>query len=167
MLTDLYLAEQRHQISQGDIFGNIPVVRVKFPEGVPILKEIRAMLITHDCEFDKPHAAYVLISEVRPLSELKPESIGNIKNFKTLNTFYLPQTDGVTESYIDFRRTYQVDKSCLYDRLSKSLRFKSLTDEARMALQRQLAIFFGYDRARKMPMIADSGSEHQYGYSKA
>jgi hypothetical protein len=167
MLTDFYLIDPRPQISQGDIFGSIPVARVKFPEGVPVLKEIQGMLITHDCEFDKPNTVYVLVSEVCPLSELKPESRGNIKNFKTLNTFYLPQTEGISESYIDFRRTYQVDKSCLIDRLSKSLRLKSVTDEARMALQRQLAIFFGHDRnmGKAPAVLADSGA--QYGYSEA
>lgn len=167
MLTEIYLIEQRKQISQGDIFSNIPVARVKFPEGIPILKEIQGMLVTHDCEFDKPNSIYVLISECRPLSELKPESQGNIKNLKTLNTFYLPQTEGIIESYIDFRRTYQVDKSFLFERVSsKSLRLKSLTDEARTALQRQLAIFFGHDRSvGKVSTVADSG-DFQYGSSK-
>jgi hypothetical protein len=85
----MYLPALRPQISQGDIFDNLPVARVKYPETVPVLKEIRGMLITHDCEFDKKSSIYVMLTEVRLLKEIESSSRGNIKNFKTLNTFFL------------------------------------------------------------------------------
>lgn len=167
MPIEFYLPVHRPQISQGDIFANIPVARVKFPEAIPILKEIDGLLLTHDCEFDKPLSSYVMITEIRTLDELNPTSRGNVRNLKTLNTFYLPSTDTVPESYLDFRRTYQVDKAFLFDRLSKSLRLRSLTDEARTALQRQIAIFFGHERGRPEKatttnIVADSANPTSY-----
>jgi hypothetical protein len=166
MPTEFYLPTQRTQVSQGDIFSNIPVAKVKFPEAIPVLKEIEGLLLTHDCEFDKPSSLYVMLTEIRPLNELNTTSQGNVKNYKTLNTFYLPPTDTMPESYIDFRRTYQVDKAFLFDRLAKSLRLKSVTDGTRTALQRQIAIFFGHERGRSekvaVNVVADSANPTDY-----
>lgn len=161
----MYLPALRLQISQGDIFNNLPVARVKYPEVVPILKEIKGMLITHDCEFDKKSSTYVLVTEVRPLKEVDSSSRGNIKNFKTLNTFFLAAADNIDESYLDFRRIYQIEKSFLFDRSAQSLRVRSLTDEARAALQRQLAIFFGHERRLHANGVRESNSAPAYDFS--
>lgn len=161
----MYLPALRPQISQGDIFDNLPVARVKYPETVPVLKEIRGMLVTHDCEFDKKNSIYVLVTEVRLLKEVDTSSRGNIKNFKTLNTFFLVATDNIDESYLDFRRTFQIEKGFLLDRSAKSLRVKSLTDEARAALQRQLAIFFGHERRLHANGVRESSGAPAYDFS--
>ena len=142
----MFADELREQISQGDIFDKIPVALVKFPEAIPIVKEIKAMLVTHDCEFDKDSCIYVMVTEIRPLREVNRNSQGNIRDFKTLNTFYIQACDVLEESYLDFRRTYQVQKDFLFDRKDKGFRIVSLGDETRLALQRQLSIFFGYKR---------------------
>ena len=136
----------RSEISQGDIFDKLPVARVKYPESLPILKEIRGMLITRDCEFDKKGSIYVMVTEVRLLKEVNNDSKRNIRDRKTVNTFFIPAEEGFEEAYLDFRRTYQLEKAFLFDRKDKGFRLKSLDNEARLALQRQLAIFFGYKR---------------------
>lgn len=158
MSTDFYLPNLREEISQGDIISNIPISRVRFPDAVPVIREILGILLTSDCEFDKPNSKYALIAEIRPLSEVSPNSHGNIKNFKTLNAFYIPSIGSISESYVDFRRTYQVDKEFVLDRAAKSLRVKSITEEGRLALQRQIAIFYGYDRKMDQQTASSAGT---------
>ncbi len=71
----MYLPYLREEVSQGDIFGGL-AYRYVYQE--PLAPEpqirsriIRAMLLTYDCEYDKPEAAYVYMGEVRPLERVR------------------------------------------------------------------------------------------------
>jgi len=142
----MYDTDLRSEVSQGDIFQSIRVVRIKYPEMIPVVKDIQGILLTDDCEYDKKRSVYVLVCEVRLLAEVSPGSAGNIKNYKTLNTFYLEGNEKFKDSYLDLSLTYQVEKQFLIDLANKGLRIKSLSDTTRSALQRQISIYFGYKR---------------------
>ncbi len=83
---------------------------------------------------------------MRPLSEIHANSQGNVRHYRTRNTFYLEALgDTLPESYVDFRRMDRIQK-VLIEQAPPESRAASLTEEARLALQRQIAIFFGYGR---------------------
>ena len=147
----MYLSEPRPEISQGDIFDRAPLVSVaqdadSFALSVA-LRESRAILLTHDCEYDKPSNPWIVVAEVRPLAEIAADAQGHIRQYRTRNTFYLEGLpDGLPESYVDFRRLTRLPKTALTVSPETTLRLASLDEEARTALQRQIAIFFGYGR---------------------
>ena len=145
----MFLPTLREEISQGDVFDGL-VYRYVYdepsaPEPVLRSRVIRAMLITADCEFDKPGSAYVYLGEVRPLSEISPGTRGNVRSRRVFYTFPLDLNDALPEeSYVDFRRILRFDKGRVG--LADPTRLLSLTDVARMALQEQIALFFGLAR---------------------
>lgn len=147
----MYLPTSREEISQGDVFDSL-LYRYVYDEPTtpkPVLRSrvIRAMLITADCEFDKPGSAYVYLGEVRPLSEISPGTRGNVRSRRVFYTFPLDLNDALPEeSYVDFRRILRFDKGRITRGLADPTRLLSLTDTARMALQEQLALFFGLAR---------------------
>ena len=150
--TNPFLDQLRAQISQGDIFINVPFPKF-LPEFLPELNVLittyPAILLTDDCEFDKPKTKEVIFAEIKPLNEVQQGSRDNIRNFRTYNTYYLPATGALQESYVDFRKIGRIPK----DFLAKSpscQRIGSLTDIARLALQRQIALYFGFER-REVP----------------
>ena len=103
--------------------------------------------MTQDCEYDKPANRWVLVAEVCSLAEIPSGSQGHIRQYRTRNTFYLePLEPSLPEFSINFRRLSPLPKSALSSQLRVSNRLISLNDEARLALQRQIAIFFGYGR---------------------
>jgi hypothetical protein len=147
----MYLPQPREEISQGDVFQNVSLVAVTEsadnPGVITHLREGYAILLTHDCEYDKPANRWVLVAEVRPLAEIPSGSQGHIRQYRTRNTFYLESLEpNLPESYVDFRRLSPLPKSALSSPLRAGNRLVSLNDEARLALQRQIAIFFGYGR---------------------
>ena len=147
----MYLTEPRSEVSQGDLFDSVSLVHVSEtgPPGeiAADLRAGRAILLTHDCEYDKPANRLVLVAEVRPLSEIPPGSQKPIREYRTRNTFYLEAVaERMPESYVDFRRLTPFPKATLAAQSQAHGRLASLNDEARLALQRQIAIFFGYGR---------------------
>lgn len=142
----MYLPKLANVVSQGDIFDDIPVAYLGQAGGKSDVYTlaVRAILISHDCEYDKPTNAFVLVAEVRSLSEVPEGSQGNVRGYRTRNTFYLQPVGHMSDSFADFRKINRIPKSILEER--KKERLASLTDEARAALQQQIAIFFGYGR---------------------
>ena len=89
----MYLPEPRQEISQGDVFDQVALLSVAEATGHGELnvhlREGRAILLTHDCEYDKPTNMWVLVAEVRPLFEIPSGNQGHIRQYRTRNTFYL------------------------------------------------------------------------------
>ena len=89
----MYLPEPRPDISQGDLFDNAPLVLVTQDADASgltaSLRAGRALLLTHDCEYDKPSNPWIAVAEVRPLSEIAAGSQGHVREYRTRNTFYL------------------------------------------------------------------------------
>lgn len=106
-----------------------------------------AILLTHDCEYDKSANSSVLLAEIRDLSEVVLGSQGHIRQYRTRNTFYLEAIeDHLPESYVDFRRITRLPKTVIASLANNSNRIASLSDDSRLALQQQIAAFFGYGR---------------------
>ena len=132
----MYEPQLRLEISQGDIFDAVPIPYVsQHPETGTFVTEVRlvrAMMLTHDCEFDKPQNGWVIMAEVRPLAEIAQGSHGHIRAYKAFNTFYLAEHHAsITESYVNFRSIDRLNKSML----GQMPKIASLTDKARLSLQ--------------------------------
>ena len=115
-------------------------------DGTPTPPDIRrapAIVLSRDCDYDKSN--WVIVAEIRPLSEVAPQSQGNVRRYRVLNTFYLAEMTGaMPESYVDFRRIDRVHNSIIRTLVDQDRRIASLTDAWREALQDQIALFFGY-----------------------
>jgi len=101
------------------------------------------MLLSHDCDYDKPNSPYCIVAGVGYLSLVPPGSRDNIRRYRVINTFYVGEIPNVLdEGYVDIRLMATIDKALLVeaDRLGK--RVASLTQDAREAPQDQLFLFF-------------------------
>jgi len=150
----MYLPSLREEVSQGDVFDALAYryvyQRPDAPEPEIMVRVIRAMLLTADCEYDKPISAIVYVGEVRLMSEISPSTVGNVRAHKTYYAFPLEaHGSGLEESYVDFRRIFRFDKNLIAASASASGRILSLNDTARLALQEQLSLFFGLERETK------------------
>lgn len=143
----MYLAALRGEVSQGDIFDDLPSVYIQQAGLRSKVQNTRAILLTHDCEYDKPRTETVVVAEVWPLSDVNNSSQGYIRQNRVLSTFYLEAYgDAFPESYVDLRNVSRVEKRLVAERAQIGKRLLCLTDDARLALQRQIALFFGLDR---------------------
>lgn len=147
----MYEPQVRTEISQGDIFDDVPIAYVAYsPDNLtPILntRNVRAMMLTHDCEHDKPSNQWVIVAEIRPISEIAAQNQSLIRQYRVYNAFYLEAlADVFSESYVDIRRIDRLDKRMLAERSQSGQKLASLNENARLALQRQIAVFFGLNR---------------------
>ena len=146
----LLAASLRSEISQGDVFDQIPIVWFRSQDNVVLARFSKAILITHDCDFDKPNSRTCLLAEIRPLEEIDDGSKGNIRSNRAVNTLYMGQIGPAEQEwFVDFRRITRVDKELLQSRNREGLRLVSLTDEGRLALYRVIATFFSRDQKRR------------------
>lgn len=143
----MYLQELRGEVSQGDIFDDLPIVYVRH-DGERVTLNTRALLITYDCEYDKPSTKMVLVAGVFPLAEVPTQRQGNVCKNKIFSTFYLPGSATQAESFVDFRYTGLLEKAVIVTEAQARRRTASLSDEAQLALQEQISAFFGYGRSR-------------------
>ena len=74
----MYLDKASAEVSQGDIFESLPLTSVE--GGQAHMRQVRAMLLTQDCEYDKPSNASVLIAEILPLSGVASGSRGTARD---------------------------------------------------------------------------------------
>jgi hypothetical protein len=98
----------------------------------------RALLLTYDCEIDKPKSLRT-IALVRPLDPGMPQAdCEKIRGNQRLAFFYLPAVEGILpECYVDFRRICTVAPEWV-DRGKKLV---SLHETARKALLMQFFLF--------------------------
>ncbi len=141
----MYQNELSAEVSQGDIFLSLPLVpAADAQEQAPILR-VPAILLTQDCEYDKPSTVSVPVAAILPLSGVASGSQGNVRRNRVASAFYLPPHPLLPKSYVDIRAIGRVSKSVIAAEAQQE-RLLSLSEEARPALQRQIAGFFGYDR---------------------
>lgn len=155
------------ELSQGDLFDLVPSVYVhdlgymsktdtnKYsllrnrPESFKLDAEhaatamaIRrpAIVITHDCEIDKPHSrATLLMASVRPLAKIRKEDREGFRDNTRHRAFYLPETPYLTgENYADLRTVTTVRR----DVLETLQKLASMGEDGRRMLREQLFRFF-------------------------
>ena len=145
----MYLNEIRGEVSQGDVFDSLPLAYVSQESAHQVLSEnARAIVLTYDCEYDKPSTRFVMIAGVFPLAGVPTDRQGNIRRNRIFSTFYLSASTRFDESYVDFRYMGRLDKRLVAAQAQAGTRLLSLDDEAQLALQEQLSAFFGYGRGR-------------------
>jgi hypothetical protein len=139
----VYEPELREKISQGDIFKDA-VIEFESLGHEPMLQTLgTVILLSHDCEYDKPAPVDTcLMASVVPI-----ESAGGgahtVRDNKTIHTLYLPPlNDVIPESFVSFRKIYVVSKISV----ANFTRAASLVEDARLALQYRISVFFGYGR---------------------
>ncbi len=134
----------RATVSQGDIFDSLPFAVMN--GAAATVRMARVVLLTQDCEYDKPSTLSVLGAEILPLSGVAAGSQGNVRRNRVASAFCLPPQEAFPESYVDLRAIGRVEKVVVSTEADRGNRLLSLTEEARLALQRQIAGFFGYHR---------------------
>ena len=94
-----------------------------------------AILLSYDCEIDKPNTKTLTVALVRPLDPSIPaDGQQIIRQNQNSAYFYLPAGRGFGERYVDFRRLATLSVEIV----SSAKRLASLSDEAWKALQFQL-----------------------------
>ena len=144
----MYLQERRGEVSQGDVFDILPIANVRQAARHLAVINTRAMLVTYDCEYDKPSTKFVMVAGIFPLAEVPADRQGNVRNNKVFSTFYLESTLQLEEAFVDFRYMGLLEKAVVAGAAQEERRVISLDDEAQLALQEQLSAFFGYGRGR-------------------
>jgi len=157
----------RAEISQGDIFELLPHVFLDGPllalehetetilkaigepyrefndkDGQPIVatcKRSKGILLSHDCEIDKPQVRKRLICPVVPLSRLRPQNQDRVKRNRIYSMLHLPKYGtSLEESFVDFNSVATIDAEFLRGKN----RIVSLSDIGRRALYVQLIRWF-------------------------
>ncbi len=92
----------------------------------------RAVLLTYDCEIDKPSAKFMTFALVRPLDPRMPDGDkATIRENRKFACFYFPgEAAGAPEAYVDFRRLSTVG----IDLVKSANRILRLSDQWRKAL---------------------------------
>ena len=144
----MYLQELRGEASQGDVFDCLPIAYVRQEARQTAVIDVRAMLITYDCEYDKLSTKLVMAAGIFLVAEVPADRRGNVRKNKVFSTFYLEATGMMEESFVDFRYMGLMEKEVVAEEMQTGRRTISLNDEAQLALQEQLSAFFGYGRGR-------------------
>ena len=158
-----YEESLRLEISQGDIFSNVPFADwVTHPDGatgISSSKRHHAMLLTFDCEFDKNNVTpvhYVLVAKIVPLAMAPKDRWAMIRKERSYDIFYLPEAENFQESFVDFRQMERMAKDGLLPPSSVSGRILSIKSPYRIKLRLSLAQFFGMTRDSEVDPVTVS-----------
>jgi hypothetical protein len=164
----MYERTVRTEVSQGDILLSVPIgynqlqldgTVARASDGSviePVVRIVPAMLLSRDCVFD--NTSWAIVAEIRPLTDIDIRDQGNVRQYRSKNVFYLPKLSGVfEESFVDLRRIDRLQKAIFLARVEEGVRVASLTDRWQLALQFQIALFFGMEEDRLWhPTIPDT-----------
>ncbi len=141
----MFLPTPRELLSQGDIFLELDLIDSASPTSPP--QKRNAIVLSHDCEIDKPINRILLVCAIRFLSDVEQTTIDNIRRNRRFNTMYLGSFLSLPEVFIDFRYIFRVDRLFLEEGMRRGLRIASIDDEAKFALW----TFFYRFLTRKIP----------------
>lgn len=151
----------RSEICQGDILELLPHISLDYPlfalsrtgdtetvfsatgepyagfndkDGQRVIATCRrskAILISHDCEIDKPQVKKWLICPVVPMDRLQPRNHDLLKRNRIFSMLYLPRLDQmIPDSFVDFNQVTTLDSEFI----KSGKRIVSLSDIGRRAL---------------------------------
>jgi len=135
-----YLPEVRPSLSQGDLIEELDIQEIL--GGEPNSSTHTVIVLSHDCEIDKPNNSIVLVARTREIGEIDSANQGNVRSGRVVNTMHLPAVDSMPESFVDFRFIHRVLKAELERGISENRRVASISDDAQAALQAFLHRFF-------------------------
>ena len=99
----------------------------------------RGILLTHDCQIDKPGTKHLAAALVRPLGPLPADQQEMIRGNQVHAYYCLPASPaGIEESYVDFRRITTLS----VDIIARANRLAGLTNTAWDGMMFQLTRFF-------------------------
>lgn len=130
----------RPEISQGDVFETLHAREVIGGKDEDYVGS--AVLLSHDCEFDKPDHAYTLVARVIPIIGAPEPRWDAIRRGRTLNAIHLPAVGTAVESFIDLRYIHRLPKDDLRAAVAANGRVASMTDDGRAAIIAYLYRFF-------------------------
>ena len=128
----MFLPVPRELLSQGDIFTELDLIDSAAPTSPPQKRNV--IVLSNDCEIDKPSNRIVLVCAIRSVSDINPRTINDIRKNGVYNTMYIGSISNLPESFIDFRFIFRVDGLFLEEGIRRGLRIASVDDEARLAL---------------------------------
>lgn len=128
----MFLADLRDELSQGDVFRTLPVVDRR-PNGTRE-RDVSAVVLSHDCEIDKPESRFVLVVGIQPGDRIAPDRLGLVRAGRIRSAMHFPGSGPLAEGFIDFRRLYRVHRDFVDNAMTAGERVASMTDEARDAL---------------------------------
>jgi hypothetical protein len=143
----MFLPVLREKLSQGDILTQITLIDSAATTTSP--QRYNVIVLSHDCEIDKPNNSIIIVCALRNLSEVPSITQEQIRKNKVYRTMYLESTKLFPESFVDFRLIFRVNKNFLEECSRQGFRVASLNDEARLALP---AYFYMY-LTRKVPGV--------------
>jgi hypothetical protein len=145
VIDPLYALAPQSALSQGDILSDVPVIELVGDIVSPRLATF--VVLTHDCEIDKPSAESVICAPARSMAETPGGLAGDIRSGRVLRAMHLPATGALTESFIDFALIQRVSKLVLEDAIADGRRVAAMSDDGRKALTVNLFRYF----ARRLP----------------
>ena len=153
----MFLGVQREVLAQGDIVDGLSVVDLQ--AGDPNERAIRAVLLSHTCDFQlgqKVRNLHVLVAEVRSPEEAADGGLWHpIRDGKGWSAFYVADCPEVGECWIDFARVYRVERSHLYERFEAGGRLASMNDEGQELLTYRFLSYLLHDHLRNPPAARD------------
>jgi hypothetical protein len=96
------------------------------------------LLLSHDCEIDKPNARRLLLAPVRDISDLSEELQTAILDQRQHSQLPLPDVPDCGHMYADLRHSTAIPRSLI----DVKARLCSMTTEARQRLQMQIVAFY-------------------------
>lgn len=109
-----------------------------------------AVVLNHDCDFDKPGDHPKQIAMVRRLE--RPEDHPEIIEGRQIRAFYLPRNDepSFPDSFVDFRHITTVTDLVL----DGAVRLLSLSEDMRLAFRAAIARYFSREQERPLGIEA-------------
>lgn len=136
------------EFSQGDILEQVPHLffdgplpaalddTVKHSTGPMVCTAVseRAIILTPDCEIDKPKVSRWLVCPVMPIEAVAEDNRQNVRDNRIFSRFYLPPYRGIlNECFVDFNQISTISAGLLVT-VNRTV---SLDDEGRSALYAQ------------------------------
>lgn len=144
-------------LAQGDVMDGITVVDLR--GGVPDSREIRAVLLSHTCEFQpgqKARNLHTLVAEVRAPEDAEEGGLWHaIRAGRGWSAFYVEDCPNVGECWIDFARIYRVERAHLYEAFTGAARLASMDDEGQELLVYRFLSYLLHEHLRDPPAAAD------------
>lgn len=128
----------RKEISQGDIFDNVPHLYLGAGANSPMTVNAKGILLTHDCQVDKDAVLRWAICPITPMHKLPKGQHGDTMRNRVFSRFFLPKHGSLTEdSFVDFDNISTIDREII----KAAERRLSLTDDGRRGLYAQFIRF--------------------------
>ena len=114
--------------------GRAAVSAVDDKDGQPVLcnaKRTHGVILSPDCEIDKPQLKKWIVCPIMPLHSLKPENQDRVKRNRIYSMLFLPKyREILPDSFVNFSQSSTISSSYL----QTLERIVSLSDEGRRAL---------------------------------